>query len=82
MGQRRETGTYLETNVWDAATIVNRGESLAVNAYLFKEGTSQINNLTCLDKIEKEHKEIENIKSIEKTNKTRSWFFGKMNKIF
>ena len=88
-------------NLRDAAKAVLRGKFIAIQFYLKKQETSQINNLTLhLKHLEKEEqkthkvsrrKEIINIRSevnekeikemIAKINKTKSWFFEKINKI-
>ena len=88
-------------NLWDAARAVLRGKFIAIQSYLKKEKTSQINNLNLhLKQLEKEEqknpkvsrrKEIIKIRSeinekemketIAKINKTKSWFFEKINKI-
>ena len=107
---KEEIKIYLETNdsentttqnLWDAAKAVLRGKFIAIQSYLKKQETSQINNLTLhLKQLEKEeHKkpkvssrkviiktraeinEIETKKTIAKINKTKSWFFEKINKI-
>ena len=85
----------------DAAKAVVRGKFIAIQAYLKKQQTSQINNLTLhLKELEKEEQtkpkvskrkeiimirsEINNIetkKTITKINKTKLWFFEKINKI-
>ena len=59
-----EIKKYLETNenentttqnLWDAAKAVLRGKFIAIQSYLKKEETSQINNLTLhLEELEKE----------------------------
>ena len=42
-------------NLWDAAKTVLRGKFIAIQSYLKKQGTSQINNLTLhLKELEKE----------------------------
>ena len=90
-------------DLWDAAKAVLRGKSTAIQSYLKKQETSQINNLTLhLKQLEKEkqknppevirRKEIIKIRSeinekeikdtIAKINKTKSWFFEKINKIY
>ena len=104
-----EIKKYLETNdnenttiqnLWDAANAVLRGKFRAIQSYLKKQQTSQINNLTLhLKELEKEEQtkpkirrkkeiikrraEINEIetKKITKINKTKSWFFEKINKI-
>ena len=78
-----------------------RGKFIAIQSYLKKQETSQINNLTLhLKQLEEEEqknskvsrrKEIMKIRSeinekemketIAKINKTKSWFFEKINKI-
>ena len=60
-------------NLWDAAKAVLRGKFIAIQSYLKKQETSQINNLTLhLKQLEKEdpkkpkvsrRKEIKNIRS-------------------
>ena len=80
---------------------VLRGKFIAIQSYLKKQETSQINNLTvCLKQLEKEEQrkpkvtrrkeitkiraeinEIEMKKTIAKINKTKNWFFEKINKI-
>ena len=87
-------------NLWDAAKGVLRGKFIAIQSYLKKQETYQINNLTLhLKQLEKEEqknpkvsrrKEIIMIRSeinekdmketIAKINKTKSWFFEKINK--
>ena len=107
---KEEIKKYLETNdnentmiqkLWDAAKAVVRRKFIAIEAYLKKQETTQINNLTLhLKQIGKEEqknpkvsrrKEIIKIRSeiiekqmketIAKINKTKSWFFEKINKI-
>ena len=87
-------------NLWDAAKAVQTGKFIAIQSYLKKQQTSQINNLTLhLKQLEKEQKnpkgnrrkEIIKIRSkinrkemkemIVNINKTKSWFFEKINKI-
>ena len=61
---KEEIKKYLETNdnentttqnLWDAAKVVLRGKFIAIQSYLKKQETSQINNLTLhLKKLEKE----------------------------
>ena len=75
---------------------VLRGKFIAIQAYLKKQEKSQINNLTLhLKELQKEEqtkpkvsrrKEIiknrsEMKETIAKINKTKSWFFKKINKI-
>ena len=88
-------------NLWHAAKAVLRGKFTAIQSYLKKQETSQINNLNLhLKQLQKEEqkepkvirrKEIIKIRSeinekeikktIAKINKTKSWFFEKINKI-
>ena len=88
-------------NLWDAAKAFLRRKFIAIQSYLKKQETSQINNLTLhLKQLEKEEqktpkvsrrKEIIKIgleinedemkEMIAKLNKTKSWFFEKINKI-
>ena len=66
---KEETKKYLETNdnentttqnLWDAAKAVVRGKFIAIQSYLKKQETSQINNLTLhLKQLEKEEEEEE-----------------------
>ena len=96
-----EIKKYLETNdnenmttqnLWDAAKAVLRGKFIAIQSYVKKQETYQINNLTLhLKQLEKEEqknpkvsrrKEIIKITSeinemIANINKTKSWFFEK-----
>ena len=85
----------------DAAKAVLRGKFIAMQSYLKKQETSQINNLTLrlkplhkeeqknskisrrkeFIKIRSEINEKEMKKTIAKINKTKSWFFEKINKI-
>ena len=61
---KEEIKKYLETNdnentmaqnLWDAAKVVLRGKFRAIQSYLKKQETSQINNLTLhLKQLEKE----------------------------
>ena len=91
----------MKTQQPDAAKAVLRWKFIAMQSYLKKQETSQINNLTLtLKQLEKEEqknpkvsirKEIIKIRSkinekeiketIAKINKTKSWFFEKINKI-
>ena len=88
-------------NVGDEAKAVLRRKFIAIQFYLKKQETSQINNLNLhLKQLEKEEqnnpkvsrrKEIIQIRSeinekemkatIAKLNKTKCWFFEKINKI-
>ena len=82
-------------NPWDAAKTVLRGKFIAVQSYLKKQGKYQIDKLTLhLKQLEKKigrRKEIIKIwaeinekemkETVVKINKTKSWFFEKVNKI-
>ena len=88
-------------NLWDTAKAVLRGKFIAIQPYLKKQQTYQINNLTLhlkelekqeqtkpkvsrrkeIIKIRAEINEIETKKTITKINKTKSWFFEKINKM-
>ena len=87
-------------NLWDTAKAVLRGKFIAIQAYLKKIETFQINNLTlCLQELEEQQqrqprastrKEITKIRTelnktetkstILRITKSRSLFFGKINK--
>ena len=106
---KEEIKKHLETNddentmiqnLWDAAKAVLRGKFIAIQSYLKKQETSQINNLNLhlkqlekeeqtkpkvsrrkeIIKIRAERNEIDTKKIIAKINKTKSWFFEKINK--
>ena len=48
-------GDTMTQNLWDTAKAVLRGKSIAIQSYLKKQETSQINNLTLhLKQLEKE----------------------------
>ena len=88
-------------NLWEAAKAVLRGKFIAIQSYLRKQETPQINSVNLhLKQLEKEEqntpnvsgrKEIITIRSeinekemkemIVKINKTKIWFFEKINKI-
>ena len=105
---KEEIKKYLETNdnentttqnLWNAAKEVLRRKFIAIQSYLKKQETTQINNLTLhLKQLEEEElknpkvsrrKEIIRIRSgihekemketMAKINKTKSWFFEKIN---
>ena len=107
---KEEIKKHLETNdnentmtlnLWDAGKTVLRRKFIAIQSYLKKQETHQINNLTLhLKQLEREEqnipkvsRRIETIKirseihdkemkeMIAKINKTKSWFFEKINKI-
>ena len=63
---KEEITTYMETNdnestmtqnLWDAAKVVLRGKLIAIQSFLKKQETFQINNLTLhIKQLEKEQK--------------------------
>ena len=83
--------------LWDAAKALLRGKFIAIQAYLKKQEKSPINNLTSylkknkqnpklvegkiIIKIIAEINEKERKETIAKINKTKSWFFEKINKV-
>ena len=77
-----EIKKYLETNdngdrriqnLWDAAKGVLRGKSIAIQAYLKKQETSQINNLTLhLKQLEKEEQKNPKVSRRKEIIKIRS----------
>ena len=102
--EKNDNKNTMAQSLWDAAKAVLKWKIIAIQSYLKKQETSQINNLTLhLKQLEKEEqqqqkktnvrrrKEIINIRSeineketkemIAKINKTKSWFFEKINKI-
>ena len=76
-------------NLWDAAEAVLRGKFIAIQSYLKKQEKHQINSLTLhLKPLEKEEQNtppppqlVEGKKSQRSRQKTKSWFFEKINKI-
>ena len=88
-------------NLWEAAKAVLRGKFIAIQSYLRKQETSQINNLTLhLKQLEKEEQKTPKVskrkvimkirseinekemkETTAKINKTKSWFFEKINTI-
>ena len=85
-------------NLWDSVKAVLRGRFIAIQAYLKKQEKNQINNLKQLEKEEMKNirvsrrKEIIKIRveineketkeTVAKINKTKNWFFEKINKIY
>ena len=76
-------------NLWDAAKAVPKGNFIAIQSYLKKQETSQINNLTLhlkqLEKEEKKHPKIDRRKEIIKirseiNEKERKETIAKINK--
>ena len=107
---REEIKKFLETNENELTTIQNlqdtakavlRGKFIAIQAYLKRIETAQINNLTLhlqeleeqqqrqprasrrkeITKITVELNDIETKNKLIRSNKSRSWFFAKINKI-
>ena len=55
---KRRSENPLRQNLWHAAKAVLRGKSIAIQSYLKKQETSQINNLTFhLKQLEKEEQQ-------------------------
>ena len=79
---KEEIKKYLETNdnentttqnLWDAAKAVLRGKFIAIQSYLKKQETSQINNLTLhLKQLEKEEQKTPKVRRRKEIIKTRS----------
>ena len=69
-------------NLWDAARAVLRGKFIAIQSYLKKQETSQINNLTLhLKQLQKEEKKPKVSRRIESVNlKTDQWNLPNLNK--
>ena len=60
-------------NLWDAARAVLRGKFIAVQSYLKKQETSQINNLTLhLKQLEKEDQKNPKVSRMKEIIKIRS----------
>ena len=60
-------------NLWDAAKAVLRGNFIAIQTYLKKQDTSQINNLTLhLKQLEKEEEENSKVSRRKEIIKSRS----------
>ena len=88
-------------NLWDTVKTFLRGQFIAIQAYVKKIETFQINNLTLhiqereeqqqtkprarrrkeITKIRAELNDIESKTTMQRINKSRSWFFEKINKI-
>ena len=57
--ETNDNGDTTTQNLWDAAKAVLRGNFIAIQSYLKKQETSQINNLTLhLKQLEKEEQKI------------------------
>ena len=79
---KQENTTYLETNdnentttqnLWNAAKEVLRGKFIAIQSYLKKQQTSQINNLTLhLKQLEKEEQKTPKVSRRKEIIKIRS----------
>ena len=60
-------------NLWDAAKAVLRGKFIAIQSYLRKQETSQINNLTLhLKQLEKEEQKTHKVSRRKEVIKIRS----------
>ena len=83
-------------NLWDSVKAVLRGRFIVIQVYLKKQEKNQINNLTLhleemknprvsrrkeIIKIRAEMNEEETKETTAKINKTKSWFFEKINNI-
>ena len=63
-----DNGDTMTQNLWDAAKAALRGKFIALQAYLKKQETSQINNLTLhLKQLEKEEKNTTKITEEKKS---------------
>ena len=67
-------------NLWDATKAVLRGKFIAIQSYLKKQETSQINNLTLhLKQLEKEEQKIPKVSRRKEIIMIRSEINGKKN---
>ena len=58
--ETNESENTMIQNLWDTAKAVLRGKFIAIQAYLKKQATSRINNLTLhLKELEKKSKQIQ-----------------------
>ena len=74
---KEEIKKYLETNnnenrmtpnLWDVAKAVQRGKFIAIQSYLKKQETPEINNLTlCLKHLEKEEQNTQKLAERKKS---------------
>ena len=93
MNENENTTTQ---NLWDSVKAVLRGKFIAIQVYLKKQEKNQINNLSLhleemknprvsrrkeIIKIRAEMNEKETKETTAKINKTKSWFFEKINNI-
>ena len=69
-------------NLWDAAKAVLRGKFIAIQSYLKKQETSQINNLTLhLKQLEKEKQQQKKPPNVSRRKEIVSWVInGKQRK--
>ena len=92
MNENENTTTQ---NLWDSVKAVLRRRFIAIQAYLKKQEKNQVNNLILhLKQLEKEEMKnprvsrrketikirAETMETIAKINKTKSWFFEKINR--
>ena len=66
--ETKDNENMMTQNLWDAAKAVLRGKVMAIQSYLKKQGTSQINNLTLhLKQLEKEEQKTPKLAEGEKS---------------
>ena len=71
--EKNDNGNTMTKNLWDAAKAVLRGKFIAIQSYLKKQETSQINNLTLhLKQLEKEEQKTPKISRRKEILKIRS----------
>ena len=71
--ETNENGDTMTQNLWDAVKAVLRGKFIAIQSYLKKQETSQINNLTlCLKQLEKEEQKNPKVSRRKEIIKIRS----------
>ena len=71
--EKNDNENMMTQNVWDATKAVLRGKFIAIQSYLKKQGTSQINNLTLhLKQLEKEEQKNPKVSRRKEIIKIRS----------
>ena len=81
--ETNDNGDTTTQNLWDTAKAILRGKFRAIQAYIKKQETSRINNLTLyLKQLEKEEQKINNISIQQKKvlNRTKKWMALPENK--